>query len=91
MLNCFRNKGLEELFHTGTTRHISNRFHANCVLIVDVLNVAKGPGDLEGVKGFHPLKGDRTGYYAMHVNGNWRITFRFDGIDTTDIDLEDYH
>jgi len=22
---------------------------------------------------------------------NWRITFRFDGTDVTDIDYEDYH
>jgi len=25
------------------------------------------------------------------VTGNWRITFRFDGDDAVDVDLEDYH
>ncbi len=25
------------------------------------------------------------------ITGNWRITFRFDGEDAVDVDLEDYH
>ena len=39
----------------------------------------------------HPLKGDRKGEWAMSVSGNWRITFRFEGEDATDVNLEDYH
>lgn len=39
----------------------------------------------------HPLKGSRKGEWAMSVSGNWRITFRFDGEDVTDVTLEDYH
>jgi proteic killer suppression protein len=92
MLRKFREKGLEELYHEGMTRHIDKRHHANCIKILDLLNMAKGPRDLEGVKDFHPLKGDRAGEYAMHVNGNWCITFRFvDESDVTDVDFEDYH
>jgi len=37
------------------------------------------------------LAGDRKGTYAVTVSGNWRITFRFDGKDAIDVDLEDYH
>ncbi len=40
---------------------------------------------------FHQLSGDRKGTYAVTVTGNWRITFRFDGEDAIDVDLEDYH
>ncbi|MDZ7754674.1 MAG: type II toxin-antitoxin system RelE/ParE family toxin [Gammaproteobacteria bacterium] len=40
---------------------------------------------------FHPLKGTRKGTYAVSVSGNWRFTFRFEGEDATDVDLEDYH
>ncbi len=45
--------------------------------------------DLPGYR-FHPLKGQRKGTYAVSVSGNWRLTFRFDGEDATDVDLEDY-
>jgi proteic killer suppression protein len=40
---------------------------------------------------FHPLKGDRKGEYAISVCGNFRMTFRFEGGDIFDLDLEDYH
>jgi proteic killer suppression protein len=61
------------------------------VVILDLLDAAVEPKDLAGVKSFHPLKGNLAGYYAMHVNGNWCITFRFDDADVTDLDLVDYH
>ncbi len=41
--------------------------------------------------GFHELKGRRKGEYAVSVSGNWRITFRFEGVDAFDFNLEDYH
>ena len=41
--------------------------------------------------GFHPLKGNRAGTYAMTVTANWRLTFKWNGKDVTDIDYEDYH
>ena len=42
------------------------------------------PGD-----GFHPLRGDRKGTYAVSVSGNWRMTFRFEGEHAVAVDLED--
>jgi plasmid maintenance system killer protein len=29
--------------------------------------------------------------YAVTVTGSWRITFRYDGQDAVDVNLEDYH
>jgi proteic killer suppression protein len=39
----------------------------------------------------HPLVGDRKGEWAVSVSGNWRLVFRFDGENATDVDLVDYH
>ena len=39
----------------------------------------------------HALKGDLKGYYAVTVKTNWRIIFRFQGGDTHDVKLVDYH
>jgi proteic killer suppression protein len=61
------------------------------LLILDHLAGAAGPGDLQGVRKFHALKGDRAGCYAMWVSGNWRITFVWREGAAHDIDLEDYH
>jgi proteic killer suppression protein len=41
--------------------------------------------------GFHALKGDQAGRFAVTVSRNWRITFAFDGEDAVEVDLEDYH
>ena len=46
--------------------------------------------DLPGFR-LHPLKGDRAGYWAVDVSGNWRVVFRFEGVHASDVDLVDYH
>jgi proteic killer suppression protein len=39
----------------------------------------------------HQLKGDLAGFYAVSVSGNWRVIFRFEEGQATDVDLIDYH
>jgi proteic killer suppression protein len=39
----------------------------------------------------HPLKGALAGHWSVWVNGNWRLTFRFDGQDAIVVDYQDYH
>lgn len=43
------------------------------------------------VGAFILLKGARKRYWSVWVSGNWRVTLRFRGNDTTDVDYEDYH
>ncbi len=40
---------------------------------------------------FHRLGGDRKAEYAVSVNKNWRIMFKFDGLDVYEVDYLDYH
>jgi proteic killer suppression protein len=56
------------------------------------LNQATRPDQLD-IPGFHlhPLKGDLAEYWSITVSANWRIIFRFEQGDTTDVDLVDYH
>jgi toxin HigB-1 len=46
--------------------------------------------DLPGYR-LHPLKGALAGFYAVTVNGNWRVVFRFEEGNATDVDYIDYH
>lgn len=42
--------------------------------------------------GFHALKGDRAGTFAMTVTRNYRLTFiKIDEQTIAGLDLEDYH
>ena len=88
--NC-RNKGLEELYVRGKTRHIGVRYQANIIRILDHLASIIELKDCVGVKDFHELRGDRRGTYSMHVSGNYCITFKWDGQDVFDVNFEDYH
>ena len=37
------------------------------------------------------LRGDMDGYWSVAVSRNYRIVFRFDDGEATDVDLVDYH
>lgn len=61
-------------------------------LILSNLNQAESPDDMDlpGLK-LHELKGERKGIWSVVVNGNWRVTFRFNGRDVEIVNYEDYH
>jgi toxin HigB-1 len=40
---------------------------------------------------FHKLHGDTPPRWSVHVNGNWCITFAFDGENAVAVDYLDYH
>jgi proteic killer suppression protein len=40
---------------------------------------------------FHPLRGDLGGHYAVWVDENWRLTFKFEGGHAELVDYQDYH
>ena len=37
------------------------------------------------------LKGDRVGYYSIRINDQWRVCFRFNGGNATEVEIVDYH
>jgi proteic killer suppression protein len=39
----------------------------------------------------HPLKGELADHWTVKVNGNWRLTFTFEGEDAILVDYQDYH
>lgn len=87
----FRHKGLRDLYVSGTSARVGAGLRKPALLILDHLAAAADLADLQGVRKFHALKGDRSGYYAMWVSGNWRITFAWRNGAVQDVDLEDYH
>ena len=88
----FRHKGLGRFFSAGSAAGIQSKHATRLRLILGRLSVAVEPRDM-GLPGLalHPLKGTRKGTWAVSVRGNWRVTFRLEGPDATDVDYEDYH
>ncbi len=60
--------------------------------LLTALNVAAGPQDLAQPSWrLHGLSGNRAGFYAVTVQANWRLSFRFVGADVELLDYLDYH
>ena len=92
MIKSFRHKGIEKFFLKSDSRGINPRHAPRLRRMLDLIDQATSVEQLN-IPGMylHPLKGARKGAWAMSVSGNWRLTFRFEGEDTIDLDLEDYH
>ncbi len=92
MIIGFQHKGLEAFFRTGSLRGIQPAHAKKLRNILGRLDAAFGPDDMN-LPGFrlHSLKGDLRDHWSVWVNGNWRVTFRFAGVDAELVDYLDYH
>lgn len=92
MIVSFQHKALERLYETGERRGVPPAFVHKVERILARLDVATVPSNMN-LPGYrlHPLSGDRMGYWSVRVSGNWRIIFRFRGMNVCDVDLVDYH
>jgi toxin HigB-1 len=92
MIVSFKHRGLEAFFLKGTRAGVQAAHAVRLGAMLRRLNVAARPADmaLPGWK-LHPLKGDLKGHWAVWVSGNWRVTFKFIGVDVELVDYQDYH
>ena len=92
MIRGFRHKGLERFFTAGDRKKIDARQADRILRLLDRLDASQRAEDMN-LPGFdfHALKGARKGTYSVSVSGNWRITFRHEAGDASDVNLEDYH
>jgi proteic killer suppression protein len=61
-------------------------------LQLELLNRAKQAAEMN-LPGWdwHPLSSNLARHWAVSVNGNWRLTFTFEGTDAVLVDYLDYH
>lgn len=92
MILSFRHKGLKRFYEKGDRSRLPAEFVER---IQDILTALDTADSLETIDRpsfrLHPLKGPRSGEWAVTVRANWRIVFRFEAPDVVDVNLEDYH
>lgn len=92
MIKSFAHKGLERFFATGGQAGVQAIHAKRLRLILSLLNDARTLADLDApALKLHGLKGDRAGFWAVTVQANWRIIFRFEDGDVYVVDYLDYH
>ena len=88
----FKHKGFERFFPTGSKAGIQAAHAPKRGRLLTTLNRAKSPDDMnQPGSRLHELERKRKACWSVQVNGNWRLTFEFDGEDTILVDYEDYH
>ena len=92
MIKSFAHKGLRVFFESGSLRGIIPEQAPKLARILDRLDASISPRDMN-LPGFrlHLLRGKEKGTWSVWVNGNWRVTFRFEGEDAVIVDYRDYH
>jgi proteic killer suppression protein len=92
VIRSFRHKGIEKFFETGSKAGIQPKHAAKLEDQLSALNAATEPEQMAfpGWQ-FHALSGELAGHWAVSVNGNWRLTFTFEGEDAVLVDYQDYH
>lgn len=92
VIKSFRHKGLAELFESGSARKLQAKHAGRLKLILSMLNAATHAGQMNapGLR-LHPLKGKPAGRYAVWVDGNFRVIFRFVAGHAVEVDYGDYH
>ena len=92
MIATISHKGLALFYATGQTKGIQAIHAKRLRELLTALSVATGPNDLNRPSWrLHALSGNKAGFYAMTVQANWRLTFRFVEENVELLNYLDYH
>ncbi len=92
MIKSFKHKGLKTFFEKGSIKGIQPDHASKIARILDRLDVCVNFEDMN-LPGYHlhKLKGNEQDIWSIRVNGNWRITYKFEDGNAFIIDYRDYH
>jgi toxin HigB-1 len=92
VIRSFRHRGLQRYWVRSDASGLRPDWIRKIERLLGSIDTAKRPDELAiPGTGFHALRGNLKGRYAMTVSRNWRLTFGWEGEDAIDVDLEDYH
>jgi toxin HigB-1 len=92
VIKTFRHKGLEAFFLTGNKAGIQPAHAKRLRLQLTALDASVSPKgmNLPGWR-LHRLTGALAGQWSVTVNGNWRLTFLFEGQNAVLVNYQDYY
>ncbi len=92
MIRSWGHKGLKIFYESGDKRKIQPKHAEKLSLLLFQLANAIKPEDMNTPgNGFHKLTGKLKDFYAVKINANWRLIFKFQGKDAILVDYIDYH
>jgi proteic killer suppression protein len=93
MIVSISHKGLRLLWEKNDPSKLSSEQVNKIRRILSVLDTAKNLDSLKAIPGYrlHLLSGDLKGLWSVSITGNYRIVFRFEEENASDLNYVDYH
>ena len=92
MIQSFRHKGLRRFFEGDDKSKLPPEMVERIRTVLAFLDAAGSVEDMSQPSfRLHGLKGELKGFWAVTVRANWRIIFRFEDGNASDVDFLDYH
>ena len=92
MIGSFTDKALKRFFLKGSVKGIDPKSVFALTDLLDALDAATVPEDMDITGfGFHELKGDRKGQFAVTIRAQWRLIFEWQDGEPVRVRQEDYH
>ena len=96
-IRSFKNKGTEDVnygrFSKDALKILPKELHRKAQVKLARLGAVTSLQDLQEIRGnrFEKLKGDRKGQYSIRINDQYRICFRWENENASDVEIADYH
>ena len=93
MIRSFKDNETQKLFMGRRSRAVSWQAVRRAQVKFAQLDQVESVEELEVPPGnrLHALGGDREGQWAIRINDQYRICFRFESGDAYDVEATDYH
>jgi toxin HigB-1 len=96
MIRAFADDGTRDIWHgvnSKAARRIPKALWAVVRRKLDQIDAVTKLDDLRVPPGnrLRTLEGERAGHYAIRVNDQYRVVFRFEGRDAHEVRCTDYH
>lgn len=93
MIKSFTCKETEKIFNRNFSKKLPQQIQRMAYKKLIMLTKSEFIEDLKipPSNSLESLKGDREGQYSIRVNKQWRICFKWEGMDAFDVEITDYH
>ena len=93
MIKTFANKHTQQIYVKGKSKRIAPDMIKRAIRRLEYIDLATILDDLKVPPSnrLHALKGDRRGQYAISINDQRRICFKFVDGDAYEGEIVDYH
>ena len=93
MIESFRCKETEKLYHRQFTKRLPQSIHKAAMRKLWVLDAAVQLSELKVPPNnqLEALKGDRKGQHSIRINKQWRICFEWNAGHARNVEIIDYH